>query len=131
MGVMETITAVLTITVPIIGTLLPTIVLTNRQTQQLLREIKKVQEDTVSTLEKVRKLQGDTTCTLKKVRKVQVDTNCLLKKVDLGLRANALMHGWKRVDNIAPKEARKIPGPKVYDRELGICYYRYKSGKLL
>ncbi|MEM3723163.1 MAG: hypothetical protein QW179_01760 [Candidatus Hadarchaeales archaeon] len=119
------------ITLPIIVT----VILSNRQTQkiietttaqthQILSEIKKVQEDTTCMLRKIQEVQEDISCTLKKVRRIQEDTTCLLRKVDLGLRANAVMHGWKRVDGLTPEEARKLPEPKVYDEELKICYYK-------
>jgi len=56
--------------------------------------------------------------------KSKADTNCLLRKIDAGMQANARMHGWKRLDGIPPEEARKLPGPKVYDPRLRICYYK-------
>jgi len=119
MGVMETITAVLTITVPIIGTLLPTIVLTNHQTQQLLREIKKVQTDTNCLLRKMYRC-------LVKIDKTQQGIQKCLLKLDFGFHANAAMHGWSRADNVSPKKARKISEPKVYDPKLRVCYFKTK-----
>ncbi len=47
-----------------------------------------------------------------------------LRKIDMGMRANAMMHGWARVDGISPEEARRLPEPKVYDEKLQICYYK-------
>ena len=124
----------------------------NSQTLKLLHEIRKVQEDTTCLLKKVRdtqermvKVQEDTTCmlrkmqkvqedmacTLKKVKdmqermvKVQEDITCLLRKLDFGFKANALMHGWRRLDGITPEEARKLPEPNLYDESLGICYFK-------
>ena len=141
MGVMEVLTALLTITAPIIGTLVPTIVLSNRQTQRIIQnsnlqtqcilrklkrclvKISRTREEMVRTQREIKKLQEDMACTLKKVREFQADTTCLLKKVDLGLQANALMHGWRREDNITPRQAKRIPEPKVYDPKLKACYY--------
>jgi len=66
-------------------------------------------------------------CTLRKVRDVQEDTTCLLRKLDFGLKANALMHGWMRVDGISPEEVERLPEPKLYDERLGVCYYGIPS----
>ncbi len=152
MGVMEVLTALLTITLPLIGTLVPTIVLTNRQTQclvqklnlqtqkliessnrqtqriiqnsnrqtlKLLREIKGVQRE-------IKQVQEDIACTLKKIRRVQADTNCLFRKLDFGFKANAAMHGWKRLDNIPLEKAREIPEPKVHDPKLRVSYFKVR-----
>jgi hypothetical protein len=48
---------------------------------------------------------------------------CLVK-LDFGFRANALMHGWHREDGVTPERARQLPEPKVYDGELGVCYFK-------
>jgi hypothetical protein len=100
---MDVLTAVFAITLPIIVT----IVLTNRQTQCILRKLERLQ----------RRMYEDHCCMLEKI-------HCLLRKVDLGLRANALMHGWERADDVSPEEAARLPEPKVYDAELGVCYYK-------
>ncbi len=157
MGVMEALTAVLTITLPIIVTVVlsnyqtqriiqATIETSNRQTrhiirnsnrqtrqiietysrqtQRILRKLERCLVKISRTQEEIKRVQRDTACTLKKIQEVQADTNCLLRKVDLGLRANALMHGWRRADGITPERARRLPEPKVYDPELRVCYYQ-------
>ncbi|MEM3519295.1 MAG: hypothetical protein QXT22_02625 [Candidatus Hadarchaeales archaeon] len=151
MVLMDILQAFGAITLPIIVT----VILSNRQTHQILSRIesvlcevkkvqedttcmlrkmhkvqedmRRVQEDTTCMLRKMQKVQEDISCTLKKVRRIQEDTTCLLRKVDLGLRANAVMHGWRRIDGLTPEEARKLPEPKVYDEELKICYYKPQS----
>ena len=146
MGVMEALTAVLTITLPIIVTVVmsnyqtqriirATIETSNRQTRQIietysrqtqciLRKLERCLVKISRTQEEIKRVQKDTACTLKKIQEVQADTNCLLRKVDLGLRANALMHGWRRADGITPEQAKRLPEPKIYDEALRICYYR-------
>ncbi|MEM3401734.1 MAG: hypothetical protein QXH08_00700, partial [Candidatus Hadarchaeales archaeon] len=117
MVLMDILQAFGAITLPIIVT----VILSNRQTQRI---IETTTAQTHQILSEIKKVQEDISCTLKKVRRIQQDTTCLLKKVDLGLRANAVMHGWKRVDGLTPEEARKLPEPKVYDEELKICYHK-------
>jgi hypothetical protein len=106
MVAMEILTAFVTITLPVMATVL----LGNRQTQRILREIESVQQNMQKCLLKMARVQKD----------IQ---RCLLK-LDFGFKANAAMHGWARVDGVAPAQARKLPEPKVYDPELRICYYR-------
>jgi len=103
MGAMEVLTAILTITLPIVVT----VVLTNRPTQCILRKLERLQ----------RRMYRD------HIRLLE-QNQCLLRKIDVGLRANARMHGWKRVDGLTPHEAARLPDPKVYDPDLRICYYR-------
>ena len=112
------------VTLPLIAT----IVLSQRQTQRI---IENSNSQTLKLLHEIRKAQEDTACLLKKVRntqermvKVQEDITCLLRKLDFGFKANALMHGWRRLDGITPAEARKLPEPKLYDESLGICYFK-------
>jgi hypothetical protein len=111
---MDVLTAVLTITLPILAAVFignwqtqrvirATVEITNSQTLRLLREIKQIQEDTRCLLEKMHR--------------------CLLK-LDFGFKANALMHGWRREDGVSPERARELPEPKVYDPKLRICYYK-------
>lgn len=125
MGVMEVLTAFLTVTLPVVGTLIPTIILSNRQTQRiiqssnrqtrrLLREIKETQEGIRKCLVKLERLQ----------RRMYRDHTCLLRKLNVGMHANALMHGWSCAEGLTPEQIRKLPEPKVYDLELGICYYK-------
>jgi hypothetical protein len=106
MVAMEILTAFVTITLPVMATVL----LGNRQTQRILREIESVQQNMQKCLLKMARVQKD----------IQ---RCLLK-LDFGFKANAAMHGWARVDGVTPAQARKLPEPKVYDPELRICYYR-------
>jgi len=119
---MEALTAMLTITAPIIVT----VVLTNYQTQKII-------QTTIETSNRqTQKIIQKTTCqTLKLLheikelqKKMHHDHSCLLRKIDVGLKANAAMHGWSRIDNISPKKARKLPEPKVYDSKLRICYFK-------
>ncbi|MEM2674072.1 MAG: hypothetical protein QXW77_00340 [Candidatus Hadarchaeales archaeon] len=61
---------------------------------------------------------------LEEIYGLQKEMALCLRKIDVGMRANALMHGWQRVDGISPEEARRLPEPKVYDEKLQICYYK-------
>ena len=110
MGVMEVLIALVTITLPIMATVL----LGNWQTQRLLREIKETQEGIRRCLVKLERLQ----------RQMYRDHTCLLRKLNVGMHANALMHGWSCAEGLTPEQIRKLPEPKVYDLELGICYYK-------
>lgn len=136
---METLTALLTVTLPIIGTLVPTIVLTNRQTQCLIRKlnlqtqriIENSNRQTLKLLREIREIQESIKETQKDIRRclvklerLQRDTYCLLRKLHVGMRANALMHGWACAEGLTPEQIRRLPEPKVYDLELGVCYYR-------
>jgi hypothetical protein len=103
---MEVTTALLTITLPIIAT----IIFTSRRTQRILGEIREAQVGIQHCLAKLEQLHRD--------------THCLLRKLDVGLKANAAMHGWARVDDVSAEEIAKLPEPKVYDAELRICYYK-------
>ena len=132
MGVMEALTAVLTITLPIIVT----VVLSNYQTQRIIRAtietsnrqtrqiIETYSRQTQRILRKLERCLVKISRTQEEIKRIQADTNCLLRKVDLGLRANARMHGWRRADGITPGRARRLPEPKVYDPELRVCYYQ-------
>jgi FtsZ-binding cell division protein ZapB len=111
---------------------------TNTQILKVLNEIKQLQldmkcllekthalqQDMKCMLEKTHALQRDTKCLLEKTHRLQEETLCILKKLDFGFKANALMHGWRRADGISPKEAAKLPEPKVYDPQLRVCYYK-------
>jgi len=81
-------------------TLIFTQYITTRSTQKLLRSIHELQKVMI-------------TC---------------LRKIDLGMRANARMHGWVRLDDVSPEEAAKLPEPKEYDPELRVCYFRLRKG---
>ena len=142
MDVMEALTAVLTITLPIIVTVVLSNYQTqriiwnsnrqtqriirnsNRQTQRILRKLECCLVKISRTQEEIKRVQRDTACTLKRIQEIQADTNCLLRKLDFGLRANAFMHGWRRADGITPEQAKRLPEPKIYDEALRICYYR-------
>ncbi len=90
--------------------------ITAHSTQQVIRKI--VEESTHSThklLREILKLQ-------KSAHSLQKDMALCLRKIDVGMRANAMMHGWLRVDEISPEEAEKLPEPKVYGEKLRICY---------
>jgi hypothetical protein len=138
MGVMEVLTALLTITLPIIAT----VVLTNCQTQRIIqnsnsqtqRIIRTSNRQTQRILKKLERCLVEISHTQRDIQKVQRDTNRLLKKMhrcllklDFGFEASAAMHGWRREDNVAPERAAELPEPKVYNHELRICYYRAAS----
>ncbi|MEM2282203.1 MAG: hypothetical protein QXH26_01460 [Candidatus Hadarchaeales archaeon] len=84
--------------------------ITTRSTQSILRSNQEI-------LEEIRILARQN-------QKILSDMALCLRKIDIGMRANALMHGWARVDGISPEEARRLPEPKVYDEKLQICYYK-------
>jgi len=84
-------------------TLIFTQYITARSTQKLLRSIHELQKST------------------HELQKVMI--TCL-RKIDLGMRANARMHGWVRLDDVSPEEAAKLPEPKEYDPELRVCYFK-------
>ncbi|MEM2289767.1 MAG: hypothetical protein QXK27_04205, partial [Candidatus Hadarchaeales archaeon] len=44
---------------------------------------------------------------LEEIYGLQKEMALYLRKIDVGMRANALMHGWQRVDGISPEEARQ------------------------
>ncbi|MCX7979375.1 MAG: hypothetical protein N2578_10280 [Bdellovibrionaceae bacterium] len=98
---------------------------TNRQTQRVITEvIESTNRQTQCLLQKM-------SCMLEKMHglqeemvKISRDIKCLLRKIDFGLKANALMHGWQRLDGIEPEDAEKLPEPKIYDPELKVCYFK-------
>jgi hypothetical protein len=114
MVTMEVITALVTITMPIVATVL----LSGRHTQRIIQTSNRQTQRILGRLERC----------LIKLGKIQQemykDHHCLLRKIDIGLKANAHMHGWRREDGVTPERARQLPEPKVYDEELGVCYYR-------
>jgi hypothetical protein len=89
----------------------------NRNTQCMLQKILKLQEETHRILVATHELQKST-------HELQKAMITCLRKIDLGMRANAKMHGWVRLDNVPPEEAAKLPEPKEYDPELRVCYYK-------
>jgi len=118
MSVMEVLTAVLTITAPIIVT----VVLTNYQTQKII-------QTTIETSN--RQTQRIIENSNRQTQKILRDINCLLEKMhrclvklDFGFEANARMHGWSREDDVSPERARKLPKPRIYNEMLRICYYK-------
>jgi len=132
MGVMEALTAMLTITAPIIVT----VVLTNYQTQRIIqttietsnrqtqRIIQNSNHQTQCVLQKLERCLVKISRTQEEIKDLQRETHRCLLKLDFGFKANAAMHGWDRLDNISPEEVRKLPEPKVYDPKLRICYYK-------
>ena len=80
-----------------------TILLTNRSTLRILERMSSVQDRMI---------------------RVQEDMSKCLRKIDKGLMANAMMHGWVRKDELTPEQIAELPEPKVYDLELGFCYYK-------
>jgi hypothetical protein len=79
-----------------------------------LGEIREAQVGIQHCLAKLEQLQ----------RRMYENHRCLLRKLDVGLKANAAMHGWARVDDVSAEEIAKLPEPKVYDAEPRICYYK-------
>ena len=61
---------------------------------------------------------------LENMSRVQEDMSKCLRKIDKGLMASAMMHGWVRKDELTPEQIAELPEPKVYDLELGFCYYK-------
>jgi biopolymer transport protein ExbB/TolQ len=124
MGVMEVLTAMLTITLPIVATVLLSnyqtqriIEATNRQTQSVLKKLERCLLKMSRTQEEIKELQRET-------NRLQREMHRCLLKLDFGFKANAAMHGWRRVDEVSPEEVARLPEPKVYDAELRICYYK-------
>jgi len=130
---MEVLTGFLTITLPI----LVSVWLGNRQTQRIIQEI--VENTNAQTQRVIREIIENTTAQtqriientnaqvlklLNEIKQLQKDMLLCLRKLDFGFKANALMHGWRRVDGISPEEAAKLPEPKIYDENLRVCYYR-------
>jgi len=129
---MEVLTSFLTITLPILvshwlGNRQTQKIIrnTNEQTQRVIREIvENTNSQTLKVLSEIKQLQQDMKCLLEKTHALQKDTLCILRKLDFGFKANALIHGWRRVDGISPEEAAKLPEPKIYDASLRVCYYK-------
>ena len=94
-----------------------TILLTNRSTLKILDRMSAVQDRMSAVQDRMSAVQEN-------ICRIQEDTNKCLRKIDRGLMANALMHGWVRKDELTPKQIAKLPEPKVYDLELGFCYYK-------
>ncbi|MEW6069371.1 MAG: hypothetical protein AB1485_02015 [Candidatus Thermoplasmatota archaeon] len=85
-----------------------TIHLTNRGTKKLLEGNQKI---------------------LEKLSTIAERAECTLAKVAVGMKANAIMHGWKVAENIEdPSEIAKIAEEYEYDSRLKICYYKPKAG---
>ena len=115
---MEVLTGFLTITLPI----LVSVWLGNRQTQRIIQEI--VENTNAQTQRIIENTNAQVLKVLNEIKQLQKDMLLCLRKLDFGFKANALMHGWRRVDGISPEEAAKLPEPKIYDEDLRVCYYR-------
>jgi hypothetical protein len=96
----------------------------NRNTQCTLQKILKLQKETHRILVATHELQKSNQRIIGEVLRLQKSMNLCLRKIDLGMRANALMHGWQRLDNVSPARVRQLPEPKVYDPELKVCYFK-------
>jgi hypothetical protein len=110
-------------------TLIFTQYVTSRSTQKIITEVVtrvvgEMDRNTQCMLQKILRLQEDTHRILVATHELQKAMVTCLRKIDLGMRANAKMHGWVRLDNVSPEEAAKLPEPKEYDPELRVCYYR-------
>jgi len=114
-------------------TLIFTQYLTARSTQRVItRIVTEVAKSTQRIItEIITEMDANTQRTLKHILELQKETHELqksmivcLRKIDLGMRANAKMHGWVRLDNVSPEEAAKLPEPKEYDPELRVCYFK-------
>jgi len=102
-----------------------------RSNQRILSSNQRILSSNQRILEEIRglarqnqKLLQQNQEILKDIHALQKEMALCLRKIDVGMRANALMHGWQRVDGISPEEARRLPEPKVYDEKLQICYYK-------
>ncbi|MEM2480683.1 MAG: hypothetical protein QXR87_02790 [Candidatus Hadarchaeales archaeon] len=100
---------------------------TSAETQKVLKRILRLQENIHQLQESMYQLLQGTHQLLQGTHQLQLDMATCLRKIDLGMRANALMHGWQRVDGISPEEAERLPEPKLYDGKLRVCYYRPPS----
>jgi hypothetical protein len=128
---MDVISAFAAITVPIVTTVL----LSSRQTQRIIQTTSTQTHRILGKLERclvkidrtqrnVQKVQQNMCRCLLKISRTQRDMHRCLLKLDLGFRANAAMHGWERRDGLTSAQIRELPSPKVYDEELGICYFK-------
>jgi hypothetical protein len=108
--IMDVVSGFVAITLPIVAAVL----LSSRQTQKI------IEATGFQTQHILRKLER---CLVKIDRAQHGMRKCLLK-LDFGFKANALMHGWGRVDGVTKDQVRRLPEPKVYDEELGICYFK-------
>jgi hypothetical protein len=102
-------------------TLIFTQYVTTKSTQKIITQMDR---NTQCMLQKILKLQEETHRILVATHELQKVMIACLRKIDLGMRANAKMHGWVRLDNVSPEEAAKLPEPKEYDPELRVCYYK-------
>jgi len=105
-------------------TLIFTQYITARSTQKLLRSIHELQKSTHELQKSTHELQKSTHELQKSTHELQKVMITCLRKIDLGMRANARMHGWVRLDDVSPEEAAKLPEPKEYDPELRVCYFK-------
>jgi trans-2-enoyl-CoA reductase len=108
---MDLISAFAAITVPIVATVL----FSGRQTRRILGKLERCLVQIDRTQRDMRRLQ----------QKMYKEHRCLLRKIDVGLRANAHIHGWERRDGLTPEQIRRLPKLKVYDEELGVCYFKH------
>jgi hypothetical protein len=123
---MDMISAFAAITMPIVVTIL----LSGRQTQRIIQTsnqqtqwiIQTSSRQTHRILGKLERCLIEIGRTQRSMQRIQRDTQKCLVKLDFGFKANAVMHGWTRVDGVTPAQARKLPEPKVYDEKLGVCY---------
>jgi len=104
--------------------IIATQLITTRSTRRIILH---TSAETQKVLERIYQLQESMYQLLRSTHQLQLDMATCLRKIDLGMRANALMHGWQRVDGISPEEAERLPEPKLYDGKLGVCYYRPPS----
>jgi hypothetical protein len=98
-------------------TLIFTQYVTAQSTQKLLKSIHKLQQSTFELQKSSQRMLGE-------ILRLQKSMTLCLRKIDLGMRANAKMHGWVRLNNIPPEEAAKLPEPKIYDASLRVCYFK-------
>jgi hypothetical protein len=108
--IMDVASGFVAITLPIVAA----VFLSSRQTQKIIEATSSQTQHILRKLERC----------LAKIDRTQHDMQKCLLKLDFGFKANALMHGWRRVDGITPGQARRLPEPKVYDEKLGVCYFK-------
>ena len=106
-------------------TLIFTQYLTAKSTQKIITAIiAEMNVNTQRTLKQILKLQKHILSLQKETHELQKSMVLCLRKIDLGMRANARMHGWVRLDGISPEEVAKLLEPKEYDPELRVCYFK-------
>jgi hypothetical protein len=117
MELMNVVSAFAAITLPIMVTIL----LSGRQTQRIIQTSN---QQTQRILRKLERCLVKISATQEEIKELQQDMHRCLLKLDFGFKVNALMHGWRREDNVTPERAKQLPEPKIYDEGVGVCYFK-------